>query len=196
MLSSRQLQSASSVTKTQAQSSGKQSKIEKFVRRFFVELPAHLVNLIRTLIANIASLFGRILKPVYSVFDQSMDRLTRYYPDLLTSILKHRFILLFSTLLLFILSIVTVRFIGTELIPEMSQGEFFVDILLPIGTPLEETENVISGMVSLANGISGISSVYSVSGTAAQMGFSATELRENLGQLHIQLKNKDNPRNE
>ena len=191
MLSSRQLQSASSVPKTQAQSSGKQSKIEKFVRRFFVELPAHLVNLIRTLIANIASLFGRILKPVYSVFDQSMDRLTRYYPDLLTSILKHRFILLFSTLLLFILSIVTVRFIGTELIPEMSQGEFFVDILLPIGTPLEETENVISGMVSLANGISGISSVYSVSGTAAQMGFSATELRENLGQLHIQLKNKD-----
>jgi HAE1 family hydrophobic/amphiphilic exporter-1 len=78
----------------------------------------------------------------------------------------------------------------------MSQGEFFVDVLLPIGTPLEETEKVISKMAAEAQEVPGIYSVYSVSGTAAQMGFSATELRENLGQLHIQMANRDSRQSE
>jgi HAE1 family hydrophobic/amphiphilic exporter-1 len=46
-------------------------------------------------------------------------------------------------------------------------------------------------MANLTREMPGISSVYAVSGTAAQMGFSATELRENLGQLHIQLKKRN-----
>jgi HAE1 family hydrophobic/amphiphilic exporter-1 len=191
MLSSRQLRTSSSGKEAPSQLPGDKNRAEKYFTRIFVELPAYLVNLTRTFISNIADLFSKLLGPVYSVFDNSMNRLTNLYPKLLNSIFQHRLMLLASTFLLLILSLYSVKIIGTELIPEMSQGEFFVDILLPIGTPLEETENVISDMASLASEITGISSVYSVSGTAAQMGFSATELRENLGQLHILLKNRD-----
>jgi HAE1 family hydrophobic/amphiphilic exporter-1 len=191
MLSSRQFQTVTSEKTAPSQLSLDQTRFQKFIRRYLVELPALVINLIRRIISGTANLFNHLLGPVYSTFDKSMNRLTEFYPELLNSIFQHRLVLLVSTFLLFVLSIYSVRIIGTELIPEMSQGEFFVDILLPIGTPLEETEKVISNMASLANGVMGISSVYSVSGTAAQMGFSATELRENLGQLHIQLKNRD-----
>jgi HAE1 family hydrophobic/amphiphilic exporter-1 len=192
MLSSRQLHTESSgKAASPTQLLGNKSKFEKFISRIFVELPASLINLLGMSISTIGNLLNKLLGPIYTGFDKSMNRLTDFYPKLLSSILQHRLKLLAITFLLFILSIYGVKIIGTELIPQMSQGEFFVDILLPIGTPLEETEKVISDMAVLANGITAISSVYSVSGTAAQMGFSATELRENLGQLHIQLKNRD-----
>jgi len=193
MLSSRQLQGtpADKITPP-SPSPEKKRKFEMLINRIFVQLPAYVLNLFGLIISKIGKLLNQILGPLYSAFDKSMNRLTEYYPRLLNSILQHRVILLVTTLLLFILSVYSVRIIGTELIPEMSQGEFFVDILLPIGTPLEETEKAISDMATLANGIDGIKTVYSVSGTAAQMGFSATELRENLGQLHIQLESRDN----
>jgi HAE1 family hydrophobic/amphiphilic exporter-1 len=192
MLSSRQIQSTSSESATtSSQVPSKKSALKRFKSRVFMELPAFFINLFQTLLSKISKFFNQLLKPIYTVFDDSLKRLTEFYPKLLSTVLKHRLKLLVTTFLLFILSLFSVRIIGTELIPEMSQGEFFVDILLPIGTPLEETEKVISEMATLANGIPGISSVYSISGTAAQMGFSATELRENLGQLHIQLKTRD-----
>jgi HAE1 family hydrophobic/amphiphilic exporter-1 len=192
MLSSRQLQTASSTKTAQAtRLPGNQTRFEKLISRFFIDFPAIVLSRVQTCISKMANLIGQILGPIYSVFDKTLNRLTDFYPNLLNSVLQHRLILMLTTFLLFILSLYSVKIIGTELIPEMSQGEFFVDILLPIGTPLEETENVISDMAALAKGISGVRTVYSVSGTAAQMGFSTTELRENLGQLHIQLNNRD-----
>jgi HAE1 family hydrophobic/amphiphilic exporter-1 len=197
MLSSRELQTvASKGTDSVPPVPTKKSKFEKFLHSVFMELPAAIVSLSGIIISRIGNLLNQLFAPVYNIFDKSLHRLTEFYPKLLDSILQHRLVLLASTFLLFILTVYSVRIIGTELIPEMSQGEFFVDILLPIGTPLEETENVISDMATLANGITGIRSVYSVSGTAAQMGFSATELRENLGQLHIQLQNRDDRQSE
>ncbi len=195
MLSSRQLQVASS-REVISLVPEKKNKFEKIRSNVFVQAPASLLNFIGLIITKIAAFLNQILGPIYRAFDLSMNRLTEFYPKLITSILQHRLILLTSTLVLFIVSVYSVRIIGTELIPEMSQGEFFVDVLLPIGTPLEETEKVISEMANLANGVPGIRTVYSVSGTAAQMGFSATELRENLGQLHIQLDNPDDRQGE
>ncbi len=125
-----------------------------------------------------------------------MQHLTEAYPRFLDQVLRRRIPFLGGTLLLFLLSLGGLGLVGTELIPEMSQGEFFVDVLLPIGTPLEETDRVLSGLAGLARDVTGIQSVYTVAGTAAQMGFSATELRENLGQLHIQLQSRADPQAE
>ena len=174
-----------------AQSRSKHGTFKRLKNSIFVQLPALFFSLLGILLSRITGFFNRLLGPIYVAFDGTLKRLTDNYPKLLNIVLKHRLKLLATTFLIFVLSVASVRIIGTELIPEMSQGEFFVDILLPIGTPLEETEKVITNMASLAQEIPGISSVYAVSGTAAQMGFSATELRENLGQLHIQLEKRD-----
>jgi len=193
MLSSRKFQSSQpqqSVPTTQP--SENPNTVQKLVSQIFVKSPAVLLNLVRYIFSAIAGLFNRLMRPIYTIFDSSLNWLTDIYPKFINNVLQHRSKLLVATFLLFVLSVFCFVFVGTELIPEMSQGEFFVDILLPIGTPLEKTEEVITKMASLTNDIPGIKSVYTVAGTAAQMGFGATELRENLGQLHIQLKEREN----
>jgi HAE1 family hydrophobic/amphiphilic exporter-1 len=169
-----------------------EDSLRRFKNRIFTQLPASFLALLGSLLAGISKFVNRVLEPIYVVFDSSIKRLTDFYPKFLNTVLKHRIKLLVSTLFIFVVSVASIGIIGTELIPEMSQGEFFVDILLPIGTPLEETEKVIAEMAEQAKNISGISSIYAVSGTSAQMGFSATEMRENLGQLHIQLEEREN----
>jgi HAE1 family hydrophobic/amphiphilic exporter-1 len=166
------------------------------IHRIFVDLPAFVITLIQRFLSIISGFFKKLMGPIYKVFDHAMQYLTEAYPQWIDTVLQHRLKFLIGTFLLFILSVFSIGIIGTELIPEMSQGEFFVDVLLPIGTPLEETEKVISKMAAEAQEVPGIYSVYSVSGTAAQMGFSATELRENLGQLHIQMANRDSRQSE
>jgi HAE1 family hydrophobic/amphiphilic exporter-1 len=161
------------------------------LNRIFVKLPASLFNGLRYIIVKLGRMINRLMAPIYRAFDTGLTWLTEFYPKVINTVLQHRFKLLSTTLVLFVLSVLSFGIIGTELIPEMSQGEFFVDILLPIGTPLEETEEVLASMAAMTKDIPGIRSIYTVSGTAAQMGFSATEMRENLGQLHIQLAARD-----
>ncbi len=135
--------------------------------------------------SKISGAFGRA---VLSPFDRFMNYLTNIYPKVIDSVVGKRVRFIFVTVLLFVASVFGIRAIGTELIPEMSQGEFFVDALLPIGTPVEETNRIVDAMSRLAQTTDEVEHVYAVSGTSTQMGFSATEERENLGQLHIKLK--------
>lgn len=189
MLSSRQLE----ISDEKSIESKKQKKnpLHKLWIKIFVQSPAILVNIVQRIFSGIGKLLNKLLKPIYSIFDSVLFSLTDNYPKFLHTVLNHRLKFLGGTFLLFVLSLASLNFIGSELIPEMSQGEFFVDVLLPIGTPLEKTEIVIEEMAQRAEKVPGIKSIYAVSGTAAQMGFSATELRENLGQLHIQLERRD-----
>ena len=197
MLSSRQFKPNDSPEHTaHSPSSPNHLVLKRMIHRIFVDLPAFVITLIQRFLSIISGFFKKLMGPIYKVFDHAMQYLTEAYPQWIDTVLQHRLKFLIGTFLLFILSVFSIGIIGTELIPEMSQGEFFVDVLLPIGTPLEETEKVISKMAAEAQEVPGIYSVYSVSGTAAQMGFSATELRENLGQLHIQMANRDSRQSE
>ena len=166
----------------------KTSKTTSILQKIFVDAPVGILKGVGRIVAAAGGLVNRLLTPIFKLFDRSLETLTALYPQLLDRVLNNRLKFIGITLLLFIISVAMVPFIGTELIPEMSQGEFYVDTLLPIGTPVEETDATLDKMASLATGIAGVESVYAISGTAAQMGFSATELRENLGQLHIRLE--------
>jgi HAE1 family hydrophobic/amphiphilic exporter-1 len=192
MLSSRKFQVESAKESTSSElSSNSDSRVKGFINILFVKWPASFFNRLRNVLMTAGKVINRLLGPIYKNFDAALGWLTETYPKVIHHVLQHRLKLLSITLLLFILSLLSFGIIGTELIPEMSQGEFFVDILLPIGTPLEETEEVLASMALLAQDVPGISSIYTVAGTAAQMGFSATEMRENMGQLHVQLAVRD-----
>ena len=181
MLSSLQYKPAPVVMK-------EKSKLRTSLARIFVDGPAFIAKFLGMLIEAVRKalqfLFGWILKG----FDHFLHRFTEGYPRFLEKVLQQRARFLGITIVVFVLSILGVRLIGTELIPEVSQGEFFVDVLLPIGTPVEETDEVVNHMSQMTRGVEGVETVYTVAGTAAQMGFSATEERENMGQLHVRLK--------
>jgi HAE1 family hydrophobic/amphiphilic exporter-1 len=191
MFSSRKFQVTPTEESVSEHSSKSESNAKSVINKAFVKLPAIFLNGLRYSLTTTGKVMNRLLKPIYAAFDGGLAWLTETYPKVIDGVLQHRLKLISITFVLFVLSVLSFGIIGTELIPEMSQGEFFVDILLPIGTPLEETEEVLASMASVAQNVPGISSIYTMSGTAAQMGFSATEMRENLGQLHIRLTSRD-----
>ena len=188
MLASRKFQPENYNESDDGDNSAEAATKSSLLQKIFVDAPAGILKGIIGMVTGAGRLINRLLTPVFKMFDSSLDKITDIYPGFLERVLNNRLKFIGATLLLFLLSIATVPFIGTELIPEMSQGEFYVDTLLPIGTPVEETDATLDKMASLAKEIRGVESVYAISGTAAQMGFSATELRENLGQLHIRLE--------
>ena len=63
----------------------------------------------------------------------------RVYPGILGLALRHPVMILFLLMVSFATTLWVGRRLGTELLPEVHQGEFTVEINLPVGTPLDET---------------------------------------------------------
>ena len=122
------------------------------------------------------------------VFDRIFPVIQRAYPPFLRWALNHRALSLFTGTLVLAGSLYVVPTIGIELIPQMSQGEFFVNVKLPVGTPLPVTEGVLNRMSDIARDYPEVSTVYVLAGTMGQSGGNAGEERENIGQLHIRLQ--------
>ena len=87
------------------------------------------------------------------------------------------------SVMLFIASLGLLRSLGSELIPELIQGEFFADIELPPGARLEVTDRRLVELTNVAETIDSARTVYTIAGTSNEQGGTAGELREYLGQI-------------
>ena len=129
-----------------------------------------------------------LLYPVFWLFEQIMGRTYRFYPRVIGWALGHRAAVLLVALALAGASGLLVGFLGSELIPEMSQGEFSISVTTPVGTPLAATERTIRGMERIVQAQPEVELVYSTVGLSGASDGSAGEERENVGQLQVALK--------
>ncbi len=132
----------------------------RFLVRMVLWLPSRLFNL----------LYGAVVNA---------------YPSVLNSALRHPFRVFALALSLFAGAGYLVTSLGTELVPELIQGEFFADTELPAGTHLDLNSRRMERLEAAATAIPGVRTVYSVVGTSSQQGGVAGELRENIGQLTV-----------
>ncbi len=73
-------------------------------------------------------------------FELANDWLQRRYPPLLQAALGHRFAILGGSVAAIIASgVLVLPRVGSDLIPVVHQGEFYLDVTLPIGTPIDRT---------------------------------------------------------
>jgi multidrug efflux pump subunit AcrB len=73
-------------------------------------------------------------------FEHGYQKVQAAYPDLIAAALRRRYAVLGGSAAAFLLCwFVLVPRLGKELIPQVHQGEFNLDLTLPIGTPLERT---------------------------------------------------------
>lgn len=77
--------------------------------------------------------------------------------------------------------------LGTELIPQMSQGEFNVDLRLAPGAPLEQTDRVMRSAQQASTAIGDVTLAYSVAGTGNRLDANPVDAGENTGRLSITL---------
>ena len=110
------------------------------------------------------------------------------YLWILRGALKARMLAVVLAVGLFGGAILILSQIGAELIPEISQGEFFVDFELAPGIPLEETSDRLLEVEERVRNLSGLSSFYTIVGSGNQTGVSAVEEREHIGQTLVRLE--------
>lgn len=77
------------------------------------------------------------LHRIYAFSEVAFQRVEEQYSKLLEWALRHRKMVVFTTLALFIVSIFFVRFIGVELMPSADEGEVRVSLEMAVGTRLE-----------------------------------------------------------
>lgn len=137
-----------------------------FLLRFIIGLIGSLLGRSGVAFMNLGTLIGTFLwafagiilmpaaKPLIVIFEKSFDQVNRVYPIAIRWSLKNKGTVIGSAAgLLAIIWFLLLPSLGSELIPEVHQGEFIVEVYLPVGTRIEETdkkmrevENRISGM--------------------------------------------------
>jgi CzcA family heavy metal efflux pump len=69
-----------------------------------------------------------------------LEQLDDWYERQLKLTMRHRKLVIWSVILLAILSIGLIPFIGTEFFPDQDEGQFMVNVKLPVGTRVEVTD--------------------------------------------------------
>ena len=141
---------------------------------------------------NIIILIGKalnlLLRPLYFLFDLAMSAVTRLYPEALSWALAHQAAVIISALALFGAATPLLPFIGRELIPDVSQGEFVVEVETAGGTPVAQTDDLILALTAIATESPEVEMTYSLAGALGGSSAAEAETMESLGQLNVVLK--------
>jgi len=125
------------------------------IARYVVEVALRLcgttvqtigLSVVQALIGTFKAV-GLILAPPTTValnaFERGNNALQRKYPDILAVTLRHRFVVLgASAAALAVAVFLVLPRLGSDLIPQVHQGEFNIDVTLPIGTPITRTADM------------------------------------------------------
>jgi hydrophobic/amphiphilic exporter-1 (mainly G- bacteria), HAE1 family len=148
-----------------------------------------------TIIRSFAWLFGMVQWVFWALLwvpTWLMQRLytaiERRYEPLLKWSLAHRRTVVVGAGAIFFSCMLLVPQLGTELIPQLAQGEFDLDLRLTPGAPLTETDRAIQVAQSAASKIEDVDISYSVAGTGNRLDANPVDSGENTGTLSITLK--------
>jgi len=114
---------------------------------------------------------GVLLGPVIQVlfttpFNAVYNLLERAYPPFLSLALRGRLMVILICLALVALAAHMVPSLGTDLIPEAHQGEFTLCLALPLGTPVDRTDQVLRPVADRIQTVSGVETTVMASGVA------------------------------
>ena len=152
---------------------------------FVVTLASVLVKYIYLVLLLI---FAAPSKLVFAVFNWFYSSLENGYPKLLLWALNKRALLLGSMLAVFLFSIFVIGpQIGSELIPEVHQGEFNLELTYPVGTPAEKTDEWVTPVQTFVMNLDGVNKVATVIGIDKKESTNTDE-GENTAKLTISLE--------
>ena len=150
--------------------------------------PALALRGLRGLFGGLGRGLTILLTPLFWLFDTGYGAASGSYPHALRWCLANRAVSILAFVVLSLGVLFQARSLGIELIPEMSQGEFLVDLEWPAGTPLEQTTDMVGRLDTRVRDLDGVVTVFSQIGASGQTGGFADEKKENLAQLFVRLE--------
>jgi HAE1 family hydrophobic/amphiphilic exporter-1 len=140
--------------------------------------------------------FRAVTGPFLAAFGLGFKALEGRYLPLLRWTLNHKAAFLTTVFIFFLITVGFGRFIGRELIPQFSQGEFSFNVRLPEGSPLDATDRKIGELESIVASNRLVDSYFSSIGQASRLGSNVKSKDKNVGQLNVILKNRADRRGE
>jgi HAE1 family hydrophobic/amphiphilic exporter-1 len=153
----------------------------------FTRFVAMVVRAFGFVFVGLRWIFWAILWLPTQVFQKLYGAVAAVYPALLRWSLNHRVAVVVSAALIFVGSMALVPRLGTELIPQLSQGEFNVDLRLPPGATLAETDRAIQAAQRATQDMDVVALDYSVAGTGNRLDANPVDAGDNTGTLSVAL---------
>ena len=154
----------------------------------FTRIVAHVVRMLGVAFAGVAWLFRTILWVPSRLLQGFFAIVAKAYLPLLHWSLNHRAVVIGGAAGIFAATMLLIPRLGTELIPQLSQGEFDVDLRLSPGAPLVETDRAIQAAYAATREIDDVELSYSVAGTGNRLDANPVDSGENTGTLSLTLK--------
>ena len=159
-----------------------------YVRRLlFTKMPIAIVRLIVRVTNVISRGFLFVLRPPLNAFERGYGAVETAYPLAIKWALGHRGTIVATSAALLAVSLLLIPVLGVELIPQLSQGEFLVEVKLPPGTPLEVTDAAVMQVQAVAVDHPLVRTCFSVAGTGNRMDANPEQGGENWGELNVVL---------
>ncbi|MGB5354398.1 MAG: efflux RND transporter permease subunit [Woeseia sp.] len=137
-------------------------------------------------------MIGRALRVLLwipsTIIDKTYRTTAAVYRSLLDWSLAHRALILIGALLIFTGTMALIPRLGSELIPQLSQGEFTLSLRLRPGSPLDDTDRAILVAQRAAAAIDDIELTYSVAGTGNRLDANPVDAGEHSGSLNVTMK--------
>ncbi len=135
------------------------------------------------LLRAIGAVLSRVGGGMLFLYDRAAER----YQQVLPRALDNPAIVLGVAALAFGLSLLLVRGLGTDLIPQFAQDRFEMTAKLSPGTQLRDTDSLVRAVQAAHEGDSDIQQLYGVSGSGTRLDANPTESGENIAKLTVVL---------
>jgi len=161
--------------------------LRRMARLLLTTLPSLLVRAFVWSFRTLYSVLLILITPLLYTFQRVYGAVENLYPRMLRWSMDHKGAVIAIAMLLFAGTSFQLSKLGTELIPQLSQGEFRVELRLPPGTPLEKTDTLIAAVQEATGKDDAIAVTFSVAGTGNRMDANPEEGGENWGELNVVL---------
>ncbi len=165
-------------------------------RFVFVNVMVTVLTDIRRGVRWLGRMVLKILNPLLTRFDRGITALSTWYPKFLSLALNNKGVVIAMVLGFIALSAVLSLRLGVELIPSLTQGEFAFEIRLPEGKPLPTTDRLLRDIEGRVAKYPEVATVFSSVGGSNRNQFSRNAVEENVGQLYVVLKNRQDRESE
>ena len=129
-------------------------------------------------------------------FQWLWQKVERAYPPILRAALRLRVPILLASILLLFLSVQNARSLGSEVLPEVHQGEFEVQVFLPRDVDVKTTDRIVQPLEAKIAKLKGVARTFLTSGVAADELRGSEEGRHSARLRVVLAPNRDQAREE
>ncbi len=156
--------------------------------RFFFTFAGIVIVLAKVILIMILTLVAPLIRLITFIFNKFLNIININYPKLLERSLANDKTVILVVLLVFLFTIFVVApGIGEELIPEVHQGTIYINTTFPVGTPVGNSDKILSSISEKISQLALVKNISYVAGTTKDE-LSEKEVGEHVGKITVNIK--------